>query len=90
MKIIRINAMWCSGCIVMKSRWRKIEKMYDGITYIDYDLDMDEHEVTKYNVKDVVPVYIFLDNDDNILKRIDGEVSKTEIINSIEEFNDEV
>lgn len=86
MKVIRINAMWCSGCLVMKTRWKEIEKMFDNITYIDYDLDMDEEEVSKYDVKDVVPVYIFLDDNDNFLKRIDGEVSKEEIINTIKEL----
>jgi len=28
MKIIRINAMWCSGCLSMKKIWKEIESEY--------------------------------------------------------------
>ena len=40
MKIVMINAIWCSGCIVMKKVWKKVLENYNlDITYLDYDFD---------------------------------------------------
>ena len=41
MKVIKIGAEWCSGCLVMRPRWEKVEdKMPDLETeYYDYDED---------------------------------------------------
>ena len=41
MKIIRINAMWCGGCLSMHKIWDKISKEYPNIEIINYDYDMD-------------------------------------------------
>lgn len=85
MKIIKFNAIWCSGCLVMKSRWTEIENLYSDIEYVNYDYDMDFEEVEKYNIGNIIPVCIFLDNKDNEIKRISGEVSKNDLINIIEQ-----
>ena len=34
MKIIKINAMWCPGCLISKSIWNEIEKTYPNNEYI--------------------------------------------------------
>ena len=39
MKIIRINAVWCSACISMHKVWKDIEKNYPEIEMISYDYD---------------------------------------------------
>ena len=31
MKIIRINAMWCPGCLISKGIWKEIENLSDSI-----------------------------------------------------------
>ena len=72
MKIIRINAVWCSSCILMKSRFNEIAKDMN-IDIIDLDYDLDYEEVEKYNISDVLPVYIKED------KRLQGEHTKEEI-----------
>ena len=84
MKIIKINAMWCSGCLSMKKIWKEIEKEYPNLDIINYDYDMDEEEVKKYNVGKVLPVVIFKKN--NTEKRLIGEKKKQEIIKIIEEL----
>ncbi len=83
MKIIRISAVWCSGCLVMKKIWKNIEELYPNITYIDYDYDLDEEEIKKYNIGDIVPVNIFIKNDKEI-DRLIGEKNKEDVINMIE------
>ena len=72
MKIIRISAVWCSSCILMKSRFNEIANDMN-IDIIDLDYDLDYEEVEKYNISDVLPVYIKGD------KRLQGEHTKEEI-----------
>lgn len=90
MKIVRISAVWCSGCLVMKKIWKEVEALYPNIEYIDYDYDYDFEEVEKYNVGDIVPINIFfLDNKEVI--RLNGEKSKSEIIDVIKKVeNNEI
>lgn len=82
MKIIKINVMWCPGCLISKSIWNDIETEFPNNEYISLDYDMDEEEVNKYNVGDILPVVILI-KDDKEIKRIIGEKSKKEIIDEI-------
>lgn len=75
MKIIRITAIWCSSCIIMKSRFNDIIKDKD-IEVIDLDYDMDD--IDKYNIGDMLPVFIKI-KDNKELDRLVGEHSKEEI-----------
>ncbi len=81
MKVIKIGAMWCPGCIVMHKVWDKINKEYPNIEVKSLDLDMDEEEVKKYNIGDTLPVIIFY-KDDTELERLIGE-KKFEDIESV-------
>ena len=59
--------------------------MYPNIEYINYDYDLDEENIIKYNIGDIVPVVIF--EKDNIeIKRIIGEKSKKEILDIMEKI----
>jgi len=72
MEVIRISAVWCSSCLVMKSRFNEVASELN-IKVIDYDYDIDTDMVDKYNVTDILPVYIKGD------KRLVGEHTKEEI-----------
>ncbi len=85
MKIIIINAMWCPGCLISKSIWNEIKLMYPNIEYINYDYDLDEENIIKYNIGDIVPVVIF-EKDNNEIKRVIGEKSKKEILDIMEKI----
>ncbi len=78
MKIIRISAIWCPSCLVMRPRFEEIEKRFPNIESKVYDIDFDE-EAQKYNVGNILPVFIIFDNDDNELGRLIGE-QKTEVL----------
>ena len=75
MKIIKISAIWCSSCIIMKSRFNDVikDKNIDVIS-LDYDMD----NIDEYNVGDILPVYIKLENEKE-KSRLIGEHSKEEI-----------
>jgi len=82
MKIIKINAMWCPGCLISKSIWNELEKEYPNHEYISLDYDLDEDAVLKYEVGDVLPVVIVEDNNKEI-RRIVGEKTKKNILSEI-------
>ena len=80
--IIRISAMWCSSCIIMKSRLNDIIKNYN-IEVIDYDYDFDGDKIIEYNVGEILPVLIKIENGKEV-KRLKGEHNKEELISFIE------
>lgn len=86
MKIIRINAMWCPGCLISKSIWKEIEKKFPNHEYIDFDYDLDEEKIEKYNIKDIVPVVI-IEKDNKEITRIEGEKTKKEILDILRSFS---
>ncbi|MBE6144207.1 MAG: thioredoxin family protein [Firmicutes bacterium] len=85
MKIVKISAIWCGGCLVMNKVWENIKRNYPSIEIISLDFDMDSEEVEKYNVGEILPVTIFYKND-NEVKRINGEVKEQVLIDVIEEL----
>ena len=82
MKIIKINAMWCPGCLISKSIWNEIESEYPNHEYVSLDYDLDEDEVSIYNVGDILPVVI-IEKDGVEIKRIIGEKNKKEILSEV-------
>ena len=85
MKIIKINAMWCPGCLITKSIWQEIEKEYPSHEYINLDYDLDEEEIAKYKIGDILPVVI-IENNNQEIKRIIGEKTKKEILKELEDL----
>lgn len=87
MKILKFNAIWCSGCIVMKKIMKEIEEEYPNIVIESYDYDMDEEMVNKYNIGDIIPVLVFLDENGSEIGRLIGEKRKKEVIKEIERLS---
>lgn len=83
MKIIKIGAMWCPACLIMNKRLKEIENKY-SIEIINYDYDIDEEIVNKYNVGEVLPEIIFINENDEEVKRLIGEQSIENISSIIE------
>ena len=87
MRIVKISAIWCGGCLVMNKVWENIKKNYPEIEFITLDYDMDEDEVKKYNVGDILPVLIFY-KDDIEVRRIDGEIKEKILLDDINQIDD--
>lgn len=85
MKLIRISAIWCPACLVMKKVWKNID--ISNYEVIDYDYDMDSIEIEKYNVGKILPVYIFMNNDREI-KRLVGEISLDKLKREMENLGE--
>ncbi len=86
MKVIKITAIWCSGCLIMNKVWNNVLKE-NNIETVSLDIDIDEDEVNKYNPGIVLPVFIFFKNDKEI-KRVVGEHSEKEMLTIISELGD--
>ena len=87
MKILKFNAIWCSGCLVMKKTMKEIEELYPNIEIESYDYDMDTEQVEKWNIGEIIPVLIFTDENYNEISRLIGEKTKKEIIKEIERIS---
>ena len=82
MRVVKINAVWCSGCLVMNRLWKKVIQKYPMET-IELDYDMDEEEVSKYAPGDVLPVLIFFEGDQEIFRLV-GEQKEEELFSIVE------
>lgn len=82
MRVVKINAVWCSGCLVMNRLWKKVIQKYPMET-IELDYDMDEEEVSKYSPGDVLPVLIFFEGDQEVF-RVVGEKKEKELFSIVE------
>ncbi len=83
MRVIKLTALWCPSCIIMNKIFDDINKEYN-FEVISYDYDFDNDEVSKYNIGKILPVFIFLKDNKEVL-RIIGEKDKQEFINLIKE-----
>ena len=87
MKILKFNAIWCSGCLVMKKTMKEIEELYPDIEIESYDYDIDTDEVEKWNIGEIIPVLVFVDENYKEISRLIGEKTKKEIIKEIERLS---
>ena len=85
MKIIKINAVWCPACIVSNKIWKNVLFDYPNLDIEELDLDFDSDEVEKYNVGDILPVVIFMNEEKEVFRLI-GEKTKEEIYKAVEEY----
>ncbi len=86
MRVIKIGAIWCPGCLVMKKVWKNIMNDYPNLDITDLDYDMDNDEVSKYNAGKVLPIVIFLDKNNNELERLIGEQSEDNLRRTIDKY----
>ena len=83
MKLLKIGAVWCPGCLVMKPRLQEIEKEIPELVTEFYDFDKDKEVMQKYSVNHKLPVFIFLDKNENEISRLTGEIDKKDLIKVI-------
>lgn len=76
MKLIKISAMWCPACLIMRNILKNLD--FD-IEQVEYDYDIDEEIVNEYNVGEILPVLILVNNDKEVARLI-GEKSKDEVL----------
>lgn len=89
MKVIKIGAEWCSGCLVMRPRWQKIEDEMPELVTEYYDFDDDKKQMELYKVDGGrLPCFIWLSKDNKELDRLTGEPSVKKLQELIERHQD--
>ncbi|MBO4601391.1 MAG: thioredoxin family protein [Bacilli bacterium] len=78
MKIIKITALWCPSCLIMNGMIDDIISKYN-FEMISYDFDLDKDEVEKYNVGNILPVLIKVDDNLSEIARLTGEHKEKEV-----------
>jgi len=87
MKVLKFGAVWCTGCLVMKPLWEKIELEHSWLKTIYYDADEHPKLIDQYDIKSI-PCFIFLDKAGDELERLAGEFKKAELVTVIEKYKD--
>jgi thiol-disulfide isomerase/thioredoxin len=83
-EVLKIGAVWCSGCLVMRPRWQEIEKEHPWLKTTYYDFDRDKEIVEKYQIESGrLPEFIFLDQNGQEFLRLHGEPSKEKLVSII-------
>lgn len=85
MKILRISAIWCPSCIIMRPIYDEIVKEYN-LESEELDFDFDEERVEPLEIGNTLPVAIIYDNENKELKRICGEKNINQIREIIKEL----
>ena len=82
MRIVRISAIWCPACLIMRPIYDEVVKKYN-LESEELDYDFNEEEVEKLNIGKKLPVAIIYDGDEE-KTRICGEKKIKEIEEIIE------
>lgn len=85
-EVIIISAVWCPSCLILNKHLKRIKKEYPNINIKKLDYDLDEEEVTTYNVGIKLPVIIIKENNEEI-SRLIGEKTYEETIEFLKEGN---
>jgi len=88
MKILKFGAIWCPGCLVMRPMWKKIEEENPWLETEYFDFDKDKKAVSDYQIDTKLPVFIFLGKNGDELERIQGERSRKEIMQLIDQYRE--
>jgi len=84
MKVLKFGAVWCSGCLVMRPRWKEIEAELPWLQTEYYDYDQDKKMVAKYAIdRGKLPVFIYLGKTGCEITRQVGELKKEELLKII-------
>lgn len=83
MKVLKFGAVWCSGCLIMKPRWKEIEIENPWLETEYFEYDENKEVAERYQVTNSLPVFIFLDKEGNEFLRLEGEVPKEKLVEII-------
>lgn len=85
-KIVDASASWCGPCRVFANTFKKVSEMekYKDIDFKSIDIEEDEGElyVEKYNIRSV-PTILLLDEDDNIIYKLSGNIPLDDFVSMI-------
>ncbi len=85
MKAVRVGALWCPSCLIMRSRWNKVFATHPEIEIEEVDYDEQPQRVENLAVGTLLPVVILMKNDLEVT-RVIGEKSAKDLARWAEEW----
>ena len=82
-KIYKVGSEWCGPCRLLKQEL----KDFNLVPIIEIDADEDEIFCEKYNIKNI-PVLLFCDENDNVIGRQVGFITKKDLTEKIKILNE--
>ena len=82
-KIYKVSAEWCGPCRQLKQEL----KDFDLVPIIEIDADEDQACCEKYNIKNI-PILLFSDENNNVIDRQVGLITKKDLIEKITKINE--
>lgn len=88
-KIIKFSATWCAPCRAFATTFHNVEKMdkYKDIEFQEVDIEKDEFGdlyTEKYQIRNI-PTTVLLDENDELITKVMGNVSETNFTSIIDE-----
>lgn len=80
MKVIILSAIWCPACLIVKSTIHKIQKDHPMFQPQFIDIDEEEALASQYEPLKVLPVFMILNEEGQVIKRMSGELNKDTIL----------
>lgn len=84
MKVLKFGAIWCKECLVMKPVWSELEADIPELKTEYYDADDHPEMIKKYNAEKI-PIFIFLDKNNQEILRLQGMQNKKELIKLVKD-----
>jgi len=84
MRVIKIGAVWCKECLVMRPLWKEIEGEMPELRTEYFDADENPDLLEKYGIKNI-PSFIFLDKNDNEILCLNGMQDREGLLKAIQE-----
>lgn len=86
MKLKVASALWCPACLIVHSRINKLSKKYPELAIEFVDIDMQPEQAKEFDPVDVLPVFLLVNQEGTIIKRLTGELSKKQLVKEFFEY----
>lgn len=83
-EVKRFHAEWCGPCRMLKPIIENVKTKFDGVSFVDFDVDKDYEVAQKYFVRNVPTVVI--EKDGEVIERFVGVQSELAYTNAIKEI----
>lgn len=85
-KVIKLSASWCSPCKAYAKTFEEVSRNeeFKDISFEEIDIEENDNIAEKYKVRSV-PTTVILDESENVLNIINGNISRTALETAIKQ-----
>lgn len=89
-KVLKMSASWCFPCKMYGKTFEEVSKNeeFKDILFEEIDIEENEDLTEKYLIRSV-PTTVILDENENILTKLSGNISKSSLEEALKQYNDE-